>query len=418
MMNIISAADIMLPRRQHPLEKWAVIACDQFTSEPEYWQQVRDLTTGACSTGALVFPEAELGVRGSDYIDQIHETMIRYQQEGIYDTFPAAFIYVERLQADGSLRKGIVCCLDLEAYEYTAGSKAPVRASEETVTSRIPARVAVREGAQTETSHVILYADDDRDALITCASAAKESGKLLYDFDLMMDGGHIAGWLLDEKTKEALEETLEIYCRGQEEKAAQLGKAPLLFAVGDGNHSLAAAKSCYEKAKASDPAASSSPLRYALVEVENIHDPAQVFHPIHRIVRGIDPAAFLDGLRALGHSAGTSETAQTFQVPVLTAEREEILDLTAQDPAGLIRSLQHYIDAYIGQHGGEVDYIHGSDTLRQMVGAADAGILMPLIPKKEFFRDILQQDCFARKSFSIGNARDKRYYLEVRCLSR
>ena len=412
MMNIFSAADIQLPRKQYPLEKWAVIACDQFTSEPEYWEQVRNIAAGAYSTENLVFPEAELGIRGSGYIDQIHEAMIRYQQEDIYDSFPAAFVYVERMQADGSVRKGIVGCLDLEAYEYVPGSKAPVRASEETVTSRIPARVAVRDGAQTETSHVILYADDEKDELIACASAAKESGKVLYDFDLMMEGGHIAGWLLDEETKAAFEAVLENYCRGQEEKAAKLGKAPLLFAVGDGNHSLAAAKSCYEKAKAADPGASSSALRYALVEVENVHDPAQVFHPIHRIVRGIDTAAFLDGLRGM-KAAGAG---QTFEVPVLTADGEEKLQLEAQDSAGLIRGLQHYIDAYIGEHGGEVDYIHGSDTLRQMVGAGDAGIFMPLIPKKDFFTDILQQDCFARKSFSIGNAKDKRYYLEVRKL--
>ena len=412
MMNIISTADILLPRRQYPLEKWAVIACDQFTSEPEYWEQVRSIADGAYSTEKLVFPEAELGIRGSGYIDQIHEAMIRYQQEGIYDSFPEAFVYVERMQADGSLRKGIVGCLDLEAYEYTSGTKAPVRASEETVTSRIPARVAVRDGAQTETSHVIRYADDEKDELISCASAAKKKGKLLYDFDLMMEGGHITGWLLDEETKHILEVTLENYCRRQEEKAVQLGKAPLLFAVGDGNHSLAAAKSCYEKAKAANPGASSSALRYALVELENVHDPAQVFHPIHRIVRGIDTTAFLEGLRALG-SSGAGEV---FKVPVLTADGEDILKLEAQDPAGLIRDLQHYIDAYIGENGGEVDYIHGSDTLRQMVGAEDAGILMPLISKKDFFRDIMQQDCFARKSFSIGNARDKRYYLEVRNL--
>ena len=412
MMNIFSAADIQLPRKQYPLEKWAVIACDQFTSEPEYWEQVRDIAGGAYSTENLVFPEAELGIRGSGYIDQIHEAMIRYQQEGIYDSYPAAFVYVERMQADGSLRKGIVGCLDLEAYDYVPGSRALVRASEETVTSRIPARVAVRDGAQTETSHVILYADDEKNELIACASAAKESGKQLYDFDLMMDGGHITGWLLDEETKTALETAIENYCRRQEEKAARLGKTPLLFAVGDGNHSLAAAKSCYEKAKAADPCASSTALRYALVELENVHDPAQVFHPIHRIVRGIDTTAFLDGLRALRPSGA----GHTFEVPVLTAEGEEILQLEAQDPAGLIRDLQHYIDAYIGEHGGEVDYIHGSDTLRQMVGAGDAGIFMPLIPKKDFFTDILQQDCFARKSFSIGNAKDKRYYLEVRKL--
>ena len=411
MMNIFSAADIQLPRKQYSLEKWAVIACDQFTSEPEYWEQVRSIVSGAYSTENLVFPEAELSLRGSGSIDQIHEAMIRYQKENIYDSYPAAFVYVERTQADGSVRKGIVGCLDLEAYEYIPGTGAPVRASEETVTSRIPARVAVRDGAQTETSHVILYADDEKDELITCASAARESGKLLYDFNLMMDGGHIAGWLLDEETKAALEAAIENYCRGQETKAARLEKAPLLFAVGDGNHSLAAAKSCYEKAKAADPGASSSALRYALVEVENVHDPAQVFHPIHRIVRGIDTAAFLEGLRALGASG----PGEVFKVPVLTADGEETLQLEAQDPAGLIRDLQHYIDAFIGEHG-EVDYIHGSDTLRQMVGKADAGIFMPLIPKKDFFRDIMQQDCFARKSFSIGNAKDKRYYLEVRNL--
>lgn len=414
MMKIITAADILLPGEQYPLEKWAVIACDQFTSQPEYWQQVRRIADGACSAVNLVLPEAELASRGSEDIEQIHDTMRQYMQRGIYEAYPEAFVYVERRQEDGSLRRGIAGCLDLEAYDYMPGAEAPVRASEQTVIERIPARVAVRQGAQTETSHVILYADDVENILIETASAARESGKLLYDFDLMMDGGHISGWLLDEKTKAALETALENYCTGQEEKAAGLGKAPLYFAVGDGNHSLAAAKSCYEKAKAEDPGAAASALRYALVEVENVHDPAQVFHPIHRIVRGIDPRTFVQGLRDL-HTSGTG---QMLSVPVLTADGEEILQLPAQDPAGLIRDLQQYMDDYIRNHGGEIDYIHGSDTLRQMVGAGDAGILMPLIGKQDFFKDILQQGCFARKSFSIGNARDKRYYLEVRDLSK
>ena len=198
MMNIFTAADILLPRKEHSLEKWAVIACDQFTSEPEYWQEVRRLAKDDCSAVNLVIPEAELSGRGSKDVRQIHDTMLRYMQEGIYEAFPDAFVYVERRQEDGSLRRGIVGCLDLEAYDYMLGSEALVRASEQTVVERIPARVAVREHAETETSHVILYADDEENALIEAASAARESGILLYDFDLMMEGGHISGWLLDE----------------------------------------------------------------------------------------------------------------------------------------------------------------------------------------------------------------------------
>ena len=413
MMNIFTAADILLPRKEHSLEKWAVIACDQFTSEPEYWQEVRRLAKDDCSAVNLVIPEAELSGRGSKDVRQIHDTMLRYMQEGIYEGFPDAFVYVERRQEDGSLRRGIVGCLDLEAYDYMPGSEAPVRASEQTVIERIPARVAVRENAETETSHVILYADDEENALIEAASAARESGILLYDFDLMMEGGHISGWLLDESAKEKLLSALAHYYEKQEAKAAGMQKAPLIFAVGDGNHSLAAAKTCYENAKAADAGAAASSLRYALVELENVHDPAQVFHPIHRIVRNIDPEDFVKGLRNLK----TSGFGQILEVPVLTADREEILQLPAEDPAGLIKDIQHYIDAYLLEKGGEVDYIHGSDTLRRMVGTGDAGILMPLIGKKDFFKDILQQGCFARKSFSIGNARDKRYYLEVRSLS-
>ena len=412
MMNIFTAADILLPHTSYPLEKWAVVACDQFTSEPEYWQQVRTIADGFYSAVNLVLPEAELGMRGSSDIEKIHNTMLQYMQDGVYEEIPGAFVYVERRQADGSLRKGIVGCLDLEAYDFHPDSGAPVRASEQTVTERIPARVAVREDAQTETSHVILYADDEKDSLIGTAGQAKEKGRLLYDFDLMMEGGRIAGWLLDAQTASELAFALQVYYAQQEEKAAQLGKAPLYFAVGDGNHSLAAAKACYEKAKTADPSAASSPLRYALVELENVHDTAQVFHPIHRILRGIDPGAFLKELRAVSEQS----SGQAIEVPVLTADGEEILVFHAEDPAGLIIELQHFMDVFVRENGGEIDYIHGSETLRRMIGAGCAGILMPLIGKKDFFRDIMMEGCFARKSFSIGSARDKRYYLEVRSL--
>jgi len=419
-MSTFSAADILLPdpEKISSYEKWAVIACDQFTSEPEYWQKVRGVAGDSYSACNLILPEAELSVRGEDYIKQIHLKMAEYRARQIYREYPDSLVYVERTQSDGSVRRGIVGCIDLEDYDYSVGSSALIRATEKTVIERIPPRVAVREWAPSELSHVILYADDEKDALIGPVSAARDKCECLYDFDLMLGGGHISGYLVNGPLLDSFMGALTAYYQAQDGKAAAAGTSPVYFTVADGNHSLASAKVCYEKAKKNDPqAASASKLRMAMVEVENLHDDSQVILPIHRLMTGIDTRKFIAEMSEAIALPGAKNAGGHIVLPWLTAGSTGEMILKAQDAGAAIVDIQEFIDGYIEKNGGTVDYIHGDASLRSLAGAGKAlGLMMPAINKGGFFANIMSSGVYPRKTFSVGEATDKRYYLEIRDL--
>ena len=297
--NIFQPADILLPKYAD-MEKWAVIACDQFTSDQAYWDRVRAKAGDAPSTINLILPEAELGSpREAEEVAQINRTMQDYMEQGVFAVYPDSYVYVERTLENGTIRKGLIGKIDLDAYDYNPGSVSGVRATEKTVPERIPPRQRVRRDAPIELPHILMLCDDHEKKLIEPVAAKKDGMKKLYDFELMEGGGRIRGWLVADEDARAFDQALTEYCAHVAEKYTGLPGVPMVFAVGDGNHSLATAKSCYEELKAAHPGEdlSEHPARYALVELENIHDEAQVFEPIHRVVVNTEPEKLLAALQ-------------------------------------------------------------------------------------------------------------------------
>ncbi|MBQ3755516.1 MAG: DUF1015 domain-containing protein [Oscillospiraceae bacterium] len=401
------AADILLPNLPE-LSPWAVIACDQFTSQPEYWQQVEAITEGRVSTAQLILPESELGQHAAGRIERIHHTMQRFLQMNLFQTYQNAYLYTERTLQDGGVRCGIVGMVDLEAYDYTGHADSEIRATEKTVADRIPPRMSVRRGAALDLSHILLLCDDDRETLIEPLHQKLECFPKLYGFDLMLGGGHIDGWLIAGDEKLSLDRKLEEYAESQRRKNP--GNL-FQFAVGDGNHSLAAAKACYEELKRQHPNSDCSdhPARYALCELNNIHDPALKIAPIHRVVKHCETSSLIRDIQsAFSGSSGTP-------VPWCSGDESGTIMLPVGKNGLPLAILQEFLDHWLQNHPGELDYIHGEETLRKLSRASDTvGFILPAIEKKTLFPCILSNGVLPRKTFSMGEALDKRYYLEAR----
>lgn len=397
-MHIVTSTDILLPRAED-MGAWSVIACDQFTSEPEYWAAAEARAAEKPSTLSLMLPEAWLHTARADGADgRIADTMRRYLAEGVFQTVPDSFIYVERTLSDGRVRRGLVAALDLEQYDFTGTQRASVRSTEGTVEERLPPRVNIRRGAPLEMPHTLLLMDDRTDSVLSLAEKAKDTLEKVYDFDLMLGGGHIAGWRVSGETKAAVQSALDALDNAalQREKygdAAENGK--LTFAVGDGNHSLAAAKRFWEEKRETLPEneREADPARFALVEIENIHEPSLDFEPIHRVIFDTDTSAFAAEFTA--HRTEWEAEDKTLGERVAAAER--------------------FCRAYIAAHGGYIDYIHGDDTACSLGEKPNcAAVLLPPVEKSGLFLSVLKNGALPKKSFSMGNARDKRYYLECR----
>ena len=396
-MHIVTSTDILLPRAED-MGAWSVIACDQFTSEPEYWAAAEARAAEKPSTLSLMLPEAWLHTARADGADgRIADTMRRYLAEGVFQTVPDSFIYVERTLSDGRFRRGLVAALDLEQYDFTGTHRASVRSTEGTVEERLPPRVNIRRGAPLEMPHTLLLMDDRTDSVLSLAEKTKDTLEKVYDFDLML-GGHIAGWRVSGETKAAVQSALDALDNAalQREKygdAAENGK--LTFAVGDGNHSLAAAKRFWEEKRETLPEneRETDPARFALVEIENIHEPSLDFEPIHRVIFDTDTTAFAAEFTA--HRTEWEAEDKTLGERVAAAES--------------------FCRAYIAAHGGYIDYIHGDDTARSLGEKPNcAAVLLPPVEKSGLFLSVLKNGALPKKSFSMGNARDKRYYLECR----
>ena len=409
-MNLFEPANILIPKGVE-MDKWAVIACDQFTSQPEYWGRVEETVGDAPSTLKLIFPEAKLGEESTEMVSKIRENMEKYLAEGVFEEYQNSYIYVERTLLDGSIRKGIVGAINLDEYDYTPYSLAGIRATEKTVVERIPPRKVIRENAVMELPHILLFADDEKDVMCGYLESVKNELPKLYDFELMEEGGHICGWLVSGDALEAFTEKMEAYGDFIVQKYMDSKKMPMMFAVADGNHSLATAKACYEDIKLKNVGIdmSNHPARYALVEIVNIHDDAQKFEPIHRIVKNVDVNAILGALIL------DSCAEEGYPIRWYSGEKQGIAYLDpvkGQLPIGI---LQNFLDEYLSVHLGVIDYIHGEDVLKELSKEANSiGFELPAIDKNKFFKGIIEDGVFPRKTFSTGHAQEKRYYLEAR----
>ena len=415
-------ADILLPR-QYDMTKWAVVACDQFTSEPQYWAAADETVGQAPSALRLILPEAHLKDDNvAQQITAIQQTMQRYLDEGVFRCYENALFYVERRQSDGRIRRGLVGMVDLEQYDFTPGSGALIRATEGTVLDRIPPRARVRRGAPVELPHVMLLIDDPERTVIEPLTEAVDGMEKLYDFDLMLDGGHLRGYRLHDSQCDAVAEALLQLTEPQalERKYGDGNAAPLLFAVGDGNHSLATAKACYEEQKQglTEEECRALPARYALVEVVNNHDDALQFEPIHRVLFDVDPRHLLAEFCKAYPNAHEGE-GEGHTIGVVYDGYEGCI--TVPDPTMqlAVGTLQTFLDGYLKTCGGEVDYIHGDDVTRQLGSKpGNMGFLLPAMGKEQLFKTVMADGVLPRKTFSMGHAQDKRYYVESRRITK
>ncbi len=408
MDNALHTAEILLPGPLVDPKGWAVVACDQFTAQPEYWRQVEALVGDAPSALRLILPEAWLS-QCDARIPAIHGTMARYLEEGLL--VPAVkdgFVLTERTTPAG-VRPGLVAALDLEAYDFRPGSRSLIRPTEGTVLERVPPRARIRAGAPVELPHVMMLIDDPEDTVIGPLYARRDALRRLYDFELMLGGGHLRGWAVEGGDTRGAFDAVD---------ALNARSGGLLYAVGDGNHSLAAARQCWLDIREglSRAEREGHPARYALVELVNLACPALSFRPIHRALFGVEPVALMDEYRAYLADNG--------------AYQGEGDDIVAFDGAGHewgfkstehpLHLLQAFLDVCLARRpGAHIDYIHGEDALRALVNRPDTlGIMPRAFDKAELFDTIRRYGVLPRKTFSMGEAAEKRYYMEARRISR
>jgi Protein of unknown function (DUF1015) len=429
----IQIPQVFLPRPGTDLTKWAVIACDQFTSQPEYWQKAAELVGDAPSTLNLVLPEVFLEKPGeAERIQHIQSSMHAYLDNGTLQPHEG-LIYVERSVA-GKTRKGIVLCLDLEKYDYTKGSSSLIRATEGTIVERLPPRMKIRQGAALELPHILVLIDDPTRTVIEPLAQARASLEALYDFELMLGSGHLRGYAVSAFLEAQIVAALRRLAQ-PEVFAAKYGigmdKPVLLFAMGDGNHSLATAKAVWEKMKLQ--VGLDHPARYALVEVENVHDEGLEFEPIHRVLFGVKKnilAAMQSYFGAhFNHTAVDSAQKMvelvdqaggpTQAIGIIGSEGHptygviEISHPSSNLPVG---TLQPFLDAFLKEGGADkIDYVHGQEVVCQL-GAqpGNAGFYVPGMDKSDLFKTVILDGALPRKTFSMGEAKEKRFYMEAR----
>lgn len=419
-----TTADILLPAAGVPLDPWACIAVDQFTSQPEYWQRAEHLADGKPSTLHIVLPEAYLGTpQEAERLESIRRTMEEYRKS-VLTRKVHGYVYVERTQMDGTVRQGLVGAVDLDAYDYAKGSKPAIRPSESTVVERIPPRLKVRRGATLETPHVMMLADDADCTLIEPIGLMKNQLPPLYDGELMLGGGHLRGWAVEDPAliagiDAALAALADPAAFARRWPAAK-GQQPMVLAVGDGNHSLATAKAYWEELKPtlSEEQRRTHPARWCLAEVCNVHSPAIEIEPIHRVVFGVGAKELYAALDAWDQQQGSSTTMSDQRLRLADAHGESAVAL-ANPPAPLtVGSVEAFLADFLPAHPGvTVDYIHGESTALAL--ASDpakpaTAILLPDFAKADLFKGVVLGGVLPRKTFSMGHAEEKRYYVECR----
>ena len=418
---------LLLPRADIPLETWAVIACDQYTSQPEYWEEVRRLVEDDPSTLQLIFPEAYLGETCREQtIAGINQRMQAYLKSGVLVEQRPGFMLVEREVGRAAPRKGLVVALDLEQYDYRDGAQKLIRTTEGTDQSRLPPRIQVRENAPLETPHIMVLIDDPQQTVIEPLFG--EDLKQAYDFELMLGGGRLRGWHIDDGA--LIDEIAGCLAR------LACGEPPMIYALGDGNHSFATARAVWERLKAEAEDVRqimNHPARYALAELVNVHDEGLEFAPIHRVVFGV-----ADLLRAMEmHCTGSGFSRQTFadrdgwevacreaavgpghHIPYISGTERGLLSIAEPSFQLEVASLHAFLDRYLDAHPrARLDYIHGEDVLEQLAVEPDSiGFFLPTMDKRDLFKTIVIDGATPRKTFSLGEAAEKRYYLECRRL--
>lgn len=414
-MTAFSKADILLPKLDSQgMTKWSVVACDQYTSEPDYWAETAEIAGNAPSALNLILPEVYLEQPDAEQrITDINKAMEKYLSQGLFEEHKDCLILTRRTQADGKVRTGLVGAIDLEMYDYNKGSKSQVRATEATVASRIPPRIKIRKDAVLELPHIMILIDDVNRTVIEPLEEKMDSLDKVYDFELMQNGGHLEGAVI---SGEMAESALAALDRLADKAAfnARYGldnEEVLLFAMGDGNHSLATAKACYEiKKREGSPDAALA--RYALVELVNLHSPALEFEAIHRVVAETDTDRLVAEMTtALGLEKGSG--GQSFTV--VLGGREEQYTITKPVSNLTVGSLQTFLDKYLAGNSGKIDYIHGEEVVRSICSQnGTIGFLLPSMAKSELFPTVIKDGALPRKTFSMGHANDKRFYCEAR----
>jgi hypothetical protein len=424
--NLFSNLGIHIPEIMFPqnvnLSKWAVVACDQYTSEPDYWNNVKMYTKDSPSTLNIIFPEVYLeDGNADDRINTINSNMENYISNRVIDSIGKGFVFIDRKTSHAESRKGLMVALDLECYDYTKGSNALIRATEGTVIERLPPRIRIRQNAAVELPHIMVLIDDPNKTVIEPIAQKADSLEKLYDFDLMMNGGHIQGYKVSADVDLANIANALSALSNKDTFSSKYGinkdKDVLLYAVGDGNHSLASAKGHWENIKKSIPAEQQKnhPARYALVELVNVHDDGLVFEPIHRVLFNVDSSDLLESFNNFykntgkGHSAG-----HTFKYITSSGEGSITIDSPISNLE--VGTLQMFLDSYLKSHTDvKIDYIHGEDVVTRL-GAqqGNIGFYLPAMDKQDLFKTVILDGALPRKTFSMGEAEEKRFYLECR----
>lgn len=416
-MNIpFKRGNILLPKNTD-MTKWSVVACDQYTSEPEYWNDVEKIVGDVPSTLKLTLPEIYLEDENvSERIAKINSNMKALLDEDFFNEYKDSMIYLERTQSDGKIREGLIGVVDLEAYSYEKGAETPIRATEKTVIERIPPRVKIRENAPLELPHIMILIDDDKKQIIENLKNKVSEDDIVYDFDLMKNGGHVKGYLLNEETMDEVDKGLkeladkEVFAK----KYDVNNKEVLLFAMGDGNHSLATAKACYEKLKEtmSEEEYLNNPARYALVELVNLHSPALEFEAINRVIFNTNPEKLLNSLKEY-YQINKDGNGQ--EIEVITNDVDEKWYIENPKSNIAVGSIQIFLDEYLKNNEGKIDYIHGEETTKNLAKqSGNVGFIFEAMPKNELFKTVILDGSLPRKTFSMGHSYDKRYYLESR----
>lgn len=415
-MNVpFKRGNILLPKNAD-MSKWSVVACDQYTSEPEYWSDVEKIVGDSPSTLKLTLPEIYLEESDVEKrIENINSNMEELLKEDFFKEYKDSMIYLERTQKDGKVREGLMGIVDLEGYSYEVGSQTPIRATEKTVIERIPPRVKIRENASLELPHIMILIDDDKKEIIESLKTKVTEEDVVYDFDLMKNGGHIKGYLLNNETMDEVDERLKCLADKDyfENKYGVKDKGILLFAMGDGNHSLATAKACYENLKKEiGEKALSSKSRYALVELVNLHSDALEFEAINRVIFNTDKDKLLNSLKEY-YTINKEGNGQEFRVVTDSIDEAWYIENPKSNIA--VGSIQMFLDDYLKDNVGKIDYIHGEDVTKSLASKDNnVGFIFDAMAKEDLFKTVILDGALPRKTFSMGHANDKRYYLEAR----
>ena len=407
--------NILLPKNTD-MTKWSVVACDQYTSEPEYWNSVREIVGSNPSTLNLTLPEIYLEESDvEERIKKINQNMEELVNMNFFNEYSDSMIYLERTQEDGKVREGLMGIVDLEDYSYEKGSQTLIRATEKTVIERIPPRVKVRENALLELPHIMILIDDEKKNIIESLKNKVTESDIVYDFDLMKNGGHIKGYLLNNEIMDEVDERLECLADKDyfENKYGVKDKGILLFAMGDGNHSLATAKACYENLKKEiGEKALSSKSRYALVELVNLHSDALEFEAINRVIFNTDKDKLLNSLKEY-YTINKEGNGQEFRVVTDSIDEAWYIENPKSNIA--VGSIQMFLDDYLKDNVGKIDYIHGEDVTKSLASKDNnVGFIFDAMAKEDLFKTVILDGALPRKTFSMGHANDKRYYLEAR----